>query len=160
MPQIFDSIVQFLDPPSLSKWAEENTVWLLALIAIAVMGFYFFKPKLLYWFHLIRQRRLYWKYQALVGRSMSKRARDKDLAEDLHSFMLDRVKRGKMTHKEKRQRLRLLEIIFELEPGTIGARPGVQELKRRIRGRLSAESANIVVLKPIRRLAAIMNSKG
>jgi len=159
MREAFGGVLQFLDPSSFNTWAAENIIWLTALITISVIGVYFFKPKLMYWLQLIRRRRLYWQYQALVGRAMSKRARDQELAGDLYDFLLDRVQKGKMTHKEKRRRLRLYEIVFELEPGTLRPKPGFQELKRRIRSRLPANLANASSIKPVRKLASIMNSK-
>ena len=160
MREAFGGVLQFLDPSSFNTWAAENIIWLSALIAISAIGVYFFKPKLMFWLRLIRQRRLYWAYQALVGRKMSKRAKDMQVAEAAYDMLLDLVKKQVITGKDKRKYLRILEIAFELEPGLLRPKHSVPELKRRIRSRLSAVSANVTDIKPARRLAALMNSKG
>lgn len=133
---------------------------LIAAGLLFFMGVYFFAPKLRHWALLLRRRRNYWAYQAMVGLRMSKRAKDIQVSEKIYDILLDLVKQGVLTHKDKRKYLRVLELAFDLEPGLIRPKPNGLELKRKIRSRLSAKSANIISLSPRRRLAALIASKG
>jgi hypothetical protein len=131
--------------------------WPLLVAAIVFYGgVYFFAPKLKLWYQMIRRRRMYWRYQVMLGRKMTTRKKNTHIGERLYEMLLAEVKKGEITHKDKRRYLRLFELMLELEPGTITPKPSVKETKRKILGRLSAKAANVVSISPKRRLAALI----
>ena len=161
-----ETIVQFLNMSQFDTWITANPVLFACIVLLMFMAGYFFYPRILYTYQrlvLIRRRWVWW---LLRGKNMSKRARDGDRANRLYDWMLDEIKAGRMTHKEKRRFLRNIEMAFELEIGTMTPRPSVQERKRRALGRLSADGANKFVEKvsaaaqPItKRLSSIIAGK-
>lgn len=158
MQDVFTGILQFFSP---NNWSLEG----IPLIAAALLLFFsvrFFAPKLRYWFLLLSKKRRYWAYQAMVGMRMSKRAKDILVGKAVYEALLQLIDKRVLTHREKRRYLKIIETAFDIEPGVIRPieTPHVKEVKRRIFGRLSAKSANVVALSPRRRLAAIVSSKG
>jgi len=111
------------------------------------MAGYFFYPRMLYTYQRLVLIRRKWVWWLLRGKHMSKRARNFELAEAIDDLLREWVNKGKMTHREKRKKLRMLELAFELEPGDLTPRPNVHERKRRALGRLSADKANKFVEK-------------
>ena len=160
LQQSFTGILQFLDPSSLNSWLLDNIIWTASLFFVMAVGIYFFLPLVGYQLSRLRRLRQRWVYSNKMGRMMSKRAKDCKIAKRTYDMLLDAIRAGEITHKDKRRYLRTLELAFELPPGTLRPKPAVVEIKRRIKGRLSAASANVTELPLARRLAMALSTKG
>jgi hypothetical protein len=94
-------------------------------------------------FNKLRLLRLRWAYEAMIGRKMSVRVKHTNIGERLSAELVKMMDEGVITRKDKRELIRKIEILLQLDTGTLGTKPGQKEVKRRVRGRLSAKSAAI-----------------
>jgi hypothetical protein len=125
-----------IDLSGIDQFVIDNTAWLLMLTVLGVVILTFFAPLIAYKTHKLRKLRQFWKYQAMVGWHMSKRQRDIYIAKRAYDMLLDAIAAKEITHKDKRQYLRRLEIALDLEPGVLRPKPTGMEIKSRIRRRL------------------------
>lgn len=137
-----ETIVQFLNMSQFDTWITNNPVLFVCIGALLLMAGYFFFPRVLYLYLRLRTMRRRWQWWLLRGKSMSKRARNYELAEEVDDLLRDWVNKGKITKRDRRRMALNLEIALELERGDLTPRPNVHERKRRTLGRLSADTAN------------------
>jgi hypothetical protein len=144
-------------------WMQENWVSVLLVFLVSLTALNILRPLIRWKLSQLRRIRLRWDYQRLMGRQMSTRAKRRDIGERLATEIVHLLDKGIITRKEKREYLRKLEIVLELDQGDLAPKPHKKETKKRILGRLHGKiipmPSNVTVLhkSPGNRLADIMS---
>ena len=162
---MYETIVRLFDTSQFITWVMDNSVLSVCIAILTIIAGYFFLPLGMIIFLYLRHKRLVWKWWILRGKSMSKRARNYELAEEVDDLLRDWVTKGKLTKRDRRRMAKNLEMALELERGDLSPRPNVHERKRRTLGRLSADTANkftekmSATVQPIKQLSSILTGK-
>jgi hypothetical protein len=158
-----DILVYPTDP--FVNWIQVNWVSALIVFLICLLSLNVLRPFIRLKIAQLRGMRLRWDYQRLMGRQMSARAKRRSIGEHLAAEIVQMMDKGIITRKEKREYLRRLEIVLELDQGDLAPKPHKKETKRRILGRLHGKvvpmpsNSNVTTLRKSAssRLAGIMS---